>query len=160
MKKSLYVFSEGILTRRDNTLCFTSKEGKRFLPVENVKEIFVFSDVDFNKRMLELLSTNEILLHYFNYYGYYMGTFYPREHLNSGHVILKQAEFYQDENKRLDIARRIVGGGAENMIKVLNYYKSRGKETTTTIEEIEKWQPAILQQDSIPKLMAIEGKIR
>lgn len=160
MKKSLYVFSEGILTRRDNTLCFTSKEGKRFLPVENVKEIFVFSDVDFNKRMLELLSTNEILLHYFNYYGYYMGTFYPREHLNSGHVILKQAEFYQDENKRLDIARRIVGGGAENMIKVLNYYKSRGKETTTTIEEIEKWQPAILQQNSIPKLMAIEGKIR
>jgi CRISPR-associated protein Cas1 len=160
MKKSLYVFSEGVLTRKDNTLCFHSDEGKRYLPVENVKEIFVFSEVDFNKRFLELLSTHEILLHYFNYYGYYMGSFYPREHLNSGYVILKQAAWYQDEAKRLDLARRIVMGAVENMLKVLKYYQSREKPTAPHIDTIEAWQESLRKQEDIPALMAVEGRIR
>jgi CRISP-associated protein Cas1 len=160
MKKSLYVLSEGVLTRKDNTLCFHSEEGKRFLPVENVREIFVFSEVEFNKRFLELLSTQEILLHYFNYYGYYMGSFYPREHLNSGFVILKQAAWYQDERKRLDLSRRIVMGAVENMLKVLKYYQSRGKPTAPQIETIETWQASLPDQKTIPALMAVEGRIR
>jgi len=160
MQKSLYVLSKGVLSQKENTLCFQNEEGKRFLPVENVKEIFVFSDVDFNKRFLELLSKNKILLHYFNYYGYYMGSFYPREHLNSGFVILQQANLYQNENQRLDLARRIVSGAVENMLKVLNYYKSRGKTTSEGIKTITKWQSVLPEQKSIPELMAIEGRIR
>jgi len=160
MQKSLYVLSEGILSRKDNTLCFQTEEGKRYLPVENVKEIFVFSEVDFNRRFLELLSKNEILLHYFNYYGYYMGSFYPREHLNSGYVILKQANWYQDDKKRIDLSRRIVAGAVENILKVLKYYQSRGKMTTESIEAIHNWQQVLYDQRTIPELMAIEGRIR
>jgi CRISP-associated protein Cas1 len=160
MKKSLYILSEGVLSQKENTLCFQTEEGKRYLPVENVKEIFAFSEVDFNKRFLELLSKNEILLHYFNYYGYYMGSFYPREHLNSGFVILKQANCYQDENKRLDLARRIVSGAVENMLKVLKYYQSRGKMISEGIGAIKEWQSVLPDQKSIPELMAIEGRIR
>jgi len=160
MKKSLYILSDGVLTRQDNTLCFQSEEGKKFLPIENVKEIFVFSEVDFNKRMIELLSMNEVLLHYFKYYGYYMGSFYPREHLNSGYVILKQATWYQDKKRRLDLARRIVSGAVENMLKVLKYYQNRDKETGPSIQAIEDWQPALFEQTTIPEVMAIEGRIR
>ncbi len=160
MKKTLYVFSQGVLTRKDNTLCFHTQDGKRFLPIENVKEIFVFSDVDFNKRFLELLSTHEILLHYFNYYGYYMGSFYPRQHLNSGYVILKQAGVYQDRQKRLALARRIVGGAVENMLKVLKYYQSRQKATGEAVETIEIWRETLPRQTTISELMAVEGRIR
>ncbi len=160
MQKSLYVLSEGVLSQKENTLCFQSEEGKRFLPVENVKEIFVFSEVDFNRRFLELLSKKEILLHYFNYYGYYMGSFYPREHLNSGYVILRQANWYQDDKKRVDLARRIIAGAVENMLTVLKYYQSRGKMTSESIEAIKDWQSALPEQNSIPELMAIEGRIR
>lgn len=160
MKKSLYVLSEGVLSCKQNTLCFQTEEGKRYLPVENVKEIFVFSEVDFNRRFLELLSKNEILLHYFNYYGYYMGSFYPREHLNSGYVILKQANWYQDDKKRLDLARRIVSGAIENMLKVLKYYQSRGKITADSIKVMIDWQSVLYDQRTIPELMAVEGRIR
>lgn len=160
MKKSLYVSSEGTLGRQDNTLCFQTEEGKRFLPIENVKEIFVFSEVDFNKRLIELLSVNEIILHYFNHYGYYMGSFYPREHLNSGYVILKQSTWYQCEEKRLDLARRIVLGAVDNMLKVLKYYQSRQKDTDQSIDIIDTWKDLLEQQSTIPELMAVEGRIR
>jgi CRISP-associated protein Cas1 len=160
MKKSIYIFSKGVMSRQDNTLCLHTKEGKRFLPIENIKEIFVFSDIDFNKQFLELLSVHEILLHYFNYYGYYMGSFYPREHLNSGYVILKQAEWYMNQKKRLSIARRIVFGAVENMLKVLKYYRNRGKQIDMVIETIESWQSRLVDQKEIPELMAVEGRIR
>ncbi len=110
LKKSLYVFSEGELKRKDNTLVYETEAGKRYLPVEDIKEIMAFGEVNFNKSLLEFVSKKEILIHYFNYYGYYMGTFYPREHLNSGYMILKQAEYYQRSGKRLVIAQAFVRG--------------------------------------------------
>ncbi len=160
MKKTLYLFSQGELAREDNTLSFKTPEGKRFVPVENVGEIFVFGEVSFNRHMLELLSQQEVILHYYNYYGYYMGSFYPREHLNSGFVILKQAELYADEEKRLDLACRIIDGSVKNILRVLKYYQSRGKEVSETIETIERLASAAPNADSIEGLMAIEGNIR
>ncbi len=160
MKKTLYLFSEGELIRKDNTLCFQTEEGNRFVPVENVGEIFVFGEVSFNKRMLELLSQNEILLHYFSYYGYYMGSFYPREHLNSGHVILKQSENYLNSNLRLALARLFVEGSVKNILRVLKYYQSREKNVLNTIAHIETLSSELEKISEINALMAIEGNIR
>lgn len=105
MAKTGYIFSNGSLSREGNTLCYQTEEGKRFLPIEDVQEIMVLGEVEFNKRLLELLSQYEIVLHYFNYYGYYMGSFYPREHNNSGYMVLQQAEHYLNETKRITLAR-------------------------------------------------------
>ena len=110
MKKTIYVFNDGEFKRKDNTLYYETEEGKKFLPVEDIKEIIVFGEVTLNKRFLEFLSQKEIILHFLNNYGYYIGSFYPREHLNSGYMILKQAEHYLDEEKRLKIARNLLRG--------------------------------------------------
>jgi len=160
MKKTLYVFSEGELKRKDNTLCFETSEGKKYLPVEDVNEIMVFGEVNFNKSLLEFVSQKEILIHYYNYYGYYMGTFYPREHLNSGYMILKQAEFYQDHAKRMTIARAIVYGAYRNIRQVLKYYQNRRKELDKTIETIEEIAKNIAECKDVAQLMAVEGHIR
>ncbi len=160
MKKTLYFFSDGVLQRKDNTIFFETAEGRRFLPVEDVGEIMVFGEVNFNKALVELLSQKEIILHYFNYYGYYMGSFYPREHLNSGYTILKQAEFYLDEAKRLELAKLFVGGAAKNIRQILKYYLNRGRELAEILEVVEKLFPSIESSETIPELMAIEGNIR
>jgi len=161
MKKSFYIFSSGSFRRRDNTLYFENEnEQRRFIPVEDTGEIVVFGEVDINKRFLEFLSENEIILHYFNHYGYYMGTFYPREHLSSGYMILKQAEFYLDEAKRLDIARRIIEGAVKNILRVLKYYDNRGKNISERIAAIENLVPLINECGDTSALMAIEGNIR
>lgn len=160
MKKTLYIFSNGELSRKDNTLYFESEAGKRFIPVEDTGEIMVFGEVDLNKKLLEFLSMKEIVLHFFNYYGYYMGSFYPREHLNSGYMTLKQAEHYLEEGKRLAIAREFVRGAARNIRQVLKYYHGRDKDVGQKLNAIEKLMPPIEECRDTAGLMAMEGNIR
>ncbi len=161
MKKTFYIFSSGAFQRRDNTVYFESeKNERRFIPVEDIADITVFGEVSINKRFLEFLSHRGIILHYFNHYGYYMGSFYPREHFNSGYMLLKQAEYYLDPIKRLSIARRIVDGSTKNLLRVLKYYKSRGINISKRIDAIEYLANSIAVCNNPEALMSIEGNIR
>ena len=160
IKRTIYIFSDGELKRKENTLYFETEEGKKYIPVENTSEIFIFGEVTINKRLLEFLTESEIILHFFNYYGYYVGSFYPREHLNSGYMILKQAEHYLDDIKRVDLAKRFVNGGVENIKKVLIYYQNRGKNLQDFTEKINSLSESLPRCNSTDELMAIEGNIR
>lgn len=160
MERSLYIFSDGEIKRKGNTLYFESDGKKKYIPVENCKEILIFGEVSFNKKFLEFISQEEIILHYFSHYGYYMGSFYPREHYNSGYMIIKQAEHYLDFEKRHRLAERFVKGAFGNMLRVLQYYQRRGKDVQQTIDAIEALQAQIPDTNGIPDLMAIEGNGR
>jgi CRISPR-associated protein Cas1 len=160
MKRTLYIFSDGEIKRKGNTIYFESSEGKKYVPIENTQEILIFGEVSLNKRLLEFLNENEIVVHFFNYYGFYIGSFYPREHLNSGYMILKQAEHYLDTTKRLKLAKKFVWGAVKNIIKVLEYYIARGKPLHEIVERIANLEPSISIANSIENLMAIEGNIR
>lgn len=160
MKKTVYVFNDGEFKRKDNTVYFETEEGKKYLPVEDLKEIYVFGEVSLNKRFLEFISQKEIILHFFNNYGYYTGSYYPREHLNSGFMILKQAEFYLDAEKRIKLAREFVRGAAQNMLAVLRYYNNRGKDLEAAIEYIKELALNIDNCCTTEVLMAVEGNIR
>ena len=160
LRKTIYIFSDGELQRKDNTICFNSQDGKKYLPVEDINEIFLFGEVDLNKRFLEFAAQKEILIHYFNYYGYYMGTFYPREHYNSGYMILCQAEHYLDKSKRTALASRFVSGAVLNIKKVLRYYQNRGKSLQDTLEAIEELEQTLDNCHDTSELMAVEGNIR
>lgn len=160
MKKLIYIFSDGELKRKENTLFFENEGKKNYIPVENTSEIYVFGEIVLNKRLLEFLTKNEIILHFFNHYEYYIGSYYPREHFNSGFIILKQAELYNDKARRIDLAKKILNGSIENIKKVLNYYKNRGKNLNNIIDSIEQLHEMLNHQNEIEQLMAIEGKIR
>ncbi len=160
MDKSLYIFSDGEIKRKGNTLYFEAEGKKKYIPVENCKEILIFGEVSFNKKFLEFISQQEIILHYFSHYGFYMGTFYPREHYNSGYMIIKQTEHYLDAQKRQQLAVRFVQGAFGNMLKVLQYYNRRGKDLEERIAAIKDLQGQLTKARGIPELMAIEGNAR
>ena len=160
MGKRLYVLSSGRLRRQQNTLVLETDEGKRYFPVEQVEEIHVFGEVDLNKRLLGFLTQQRIPVHFYGYKGYYIGTYYPREHYNSGYLILRQAEHYLDEAKRLDLARRFVAGALFNMGKVVRYYRNRGKPLEEVEEALARQQERLDGAGDIPGLMQVEGKAR
>ncbi len=160
MKKTIYIFSDGEIHRKQNTIYFEGEKGRKYIPVENTAEMMIFGEVTINKKLLEFLSQAEILLHFFNHYGYYVGTYYPREHYNSGYMILKQAEFYLDSEKRLNLAHRFVVGAIENIKKVLEYYVNRGVEVKEVLTHITELGLNAGNQNTCEKLMAIEGNIR
>jgi CRISPR-associated protein Cas1 len=80
MKKTIYLFSDGELKRKDNTIFFESEKGRKYIPVENTDEIYVFGEVDVNKRFLEFITQSMIIIHFFNYYGYYRFILSKRAH--------------------------------------------------------------------------------
>lgn len=161
MKRSYYLFSSGTLNRQDNSLLLETQNGeKKYIPVETVGEINVFGELQVNKRALEFLTQHNIVLHFFNYYDYYVGSFYPREHLNSGFMILKQAQHYLEPEKRFYLAYKFFEGAAKNMIKVLKYYEKRDKPVGEALKSIENLLKSAQGMTDINELMAIEGNIR
>lgn len=160
VKKSLYVFNNGEFKRKDNTLYFESEKGRKYVPVEDTKEIYIFGEVELNKKFLDFCSQKEILLHFFNYHGYYTGSFYPREHLNAGFVTVQQVKYYIDERKRLSLAGHFVTGAAKNMLQVLRYYLNRGKDVATIKERVASLLSKVGFLGDITQLMALEGNMR
>lgn len=160
LKKDIYIFNDGELKRKDNTLYFEGGGSKKYIPIEETSTIWIFGEVSLNKRFLEFASEKEITLHFFNYFGYYTGSYYPREHLNSGYIILKQCEYYLDYDKRLAIAKSFIETAASNILMVLKYYKNRGSALEGSIEDISKKLNEISNANTVEEVMAIEGNIR
>lgn len=166
MKKTYYLFNPGRLQRRDNTLKFTpydeegNEEKPRFLPAENVGELYCFGNLDANSALYNFLGQQQIPIHFFDYYENYTGSFMPREALLSGKVLLAQTDFYKNKKKRMVIAQRILEGASYNMVKNLRYYDKRGKDLVDIIEIIEALAANIPNAVEIDELMGIEGNIR
>lgn len=161
MTKPLYIFSDGELKRKQNTLYFEKTSGeKKYFPIENIEQIHIFGEVTINKKLLDFLSQQGVLIHFYNYFGFYEGSFYPKEHYNSGSLILKQAEFYMDADKRVCLARKFVVGAIQNASKVLEYYRARGTDLGAEIKHLEDFNKSTDQFVTIEELMALEGNAK
>jgi len=160
MKKNIYIFSSGEIHRKQNTIFFEGSGGRKFIPIENTSALYIFGEVSITKKILEYFSQTEIVVHFFNHHGYFIGSFYPREHYNSGHMTLKQAEYYLDIKKRIDLARRFAQGAVANIKKVVKYYLNRQVKIENILDSISNLEKTLEIQETSEQLMAIEGNIR
>ncbi len=199
MRKPLFIFKNGYLKRKQNTIYFQeniqnnsdsleknlednnknidtkddlddqnlnnqnkkSNINKKYIPFNAINEIHVFSNnFHITKKFLDFVSKHNILIHFYNYYGYYEGTFYPREFYNSGFILLKQVEYYLDSNKRNYLAKAIATGAILNSLKVLNYYKNRGYDLDYEISSITSFLEKVNKSRDINELMAYEGNTK
>ena len=160
MKKSVYIFSSGELKRQQNTLRFDSEKGMRMIPIETTADIHIFGECELNTRMLNYLTQLSIPLHIYNYYGYYTGSYMPREQYVSGYLTLQQASCYNDLQRRLELAKSFVQGSLKNIEKVLMYYLRRGSNLEASLENIRDSLFVAEEQKDIAALMALEGNAR
>ena len=161
MKQSLYIYNSGDLKRKDNTLRFTNYEGeKRDVPIERISDIYVMSGMSFNTAFLNYISKYGISIHFFNYYNYYTGSYYPKDVLLAGGLLVKQAEYYSDYEKRLQLAKKFLQAAAENIYRNLRYYNGRGKDVESQMKEIDRLRNTLSNAETIEMLMGIEGNIR
>ena len=161
MKQSYYIYNSGDLQRKDNTLRFTSYEGeKRDIPVERISDIYVMTEMTFNTAFINYISKYGIPVHFFNYYQFYTGSYYPRESLLAGQLLVKQVEHYTDPLRRLLLAQRFVEAAADNIYRNLRYYNGRGKDVSVQMMEISTLRKDISKAETIEELMGIEGNIR
>ena len=141
MSESYFIFSNGELKRKDNVVRITALDGRfKDIKVEMTRDIYLFGEVSLNTKCLNYLATLKIPVHVFNYYGFYTGTFYPKETNVSGKLFVKQVENYTNSSKRTEIAQLIIDAASSNILRNLRYYQERGKE--------------------LEELMGVEGSIR
>jgi CRISPR-associated protein Cas1 len=156
MPRNYYIFKEGRIKRSQNTIFIETLEGKRPLPVHDIDQIFIFGEMDLNTSFLNFIAQNKIVIHFFNFYGYYSGSFVPREENISGNLIVKQVEHYLNQDKRIFLAKKFVEGATFNMKR--NFEKREDYEEE--VEKIDELIKNILNCDNINELMSIEAHVR
>ncbi|HOJ65228.1 MAG TPA: type I-B CRISPR-associated endonuclease Cas1b [Spirochaetota bacterium] len=154
--KDYYIFKSGRISRKDNSVFLETSEGDIPIPVNDIDSFYFFGEIDLNTKAINFFAKQGIILHFFNYYGWYTGSFYPRENLLSGEVIVKQAEHYLDNSKRLDIAKEFVKGAIHGILNNLKRYGIEEK----VITKIKNYENSLNEQNDIQGLMGIEGNCR
>jgi CRISPR-associated protein Cas1 len=163
-KVNYYITKNGVLKRKQNTVYFVRKKEdgeleKRILPINKIYAIFAHGRISFTSGVVSYLAKNGIPIHFFNKYGWYEGSFYPRETLISGDLLVKQVEHYLNKQKRLFLAREFIRGCGDNVIKNLQYYSRAGKDLSEEIDKITQLIEKLENQDKIEKVLSVEGSI-
>jgi len=164
-KVNLFIVKNGILQRKQNTIYFVFKNEKgqverKILPVEKIYSIFAHGRITVRSGALSYLMKHSIPIHFFNKFGFYEGSFYPRETLVSGDLLIKQAEHYLDKTKRIELARKFVEGSIQNIIVNLKYYLKENESLNDEINKISEFLAKVSTINSIQELMAFEGNAR
>lgn len=158
MASTRYISSMGELSRKDNSLCFRRKGENVYIPIENTKEIYCLNEVSVNTKLMSFLSKNHVVMHFFNYYGGYSGSFFPKEQYSSGKLLVKQVEKY--EHDRVTVAKSIVLGIGANMAEVLRHYARHGKpEVKSFINWLEGDFIQLVEKcPDVKRVMTVEGE--
>lgn len=64
MKSTKYITSMGELKRKDDSLCFRKSGKNIYLPVENIKEIYCLNEISLNTKLLDFISSKNIIIHF------------------------------------------------------------------------------------------------
>ena len=158
MGKDYYIFSNGRMKRKENTIYFIdSEENKKAIPIEDIERLHLFGEIDINTKLLNYISKDSILISVYNYYGFYSGTYYSRKKNVAGVLIVNQSRAYLDENKRLEIAKAFIDSAFHHMLRNIRRHSSVPKEI---IDCIVKERENMNNSKSIEELMGAEGRGR
>ncbi|HRQ29794.1 MAG TPA: type I-B CRISPR-associated endonuclease Cas1b [Saprospiraceae bacterium] len=166
MRRTYYLFNNGQMSRRDNTLCFIARnsdgieQAPKYIPIETIESMYVFGALDVNAALLNFLGKKDISLHFFDYYEHYTGSFMPKDQLLAGKMQIEQTKTYLNKKRRLHIAVGLIEGATFNMLKNLKYYNNRGKSLLDQINLIEQYKCNLDDVTDIPELMGLEGNCR
>ncbi|WP_342469284.1 type I-B CRISPR-associated endonuclease Cas1b [Ureibacillus sp. FSL K6-3587] len=156
--KNLYLFNNGKLKRKDSTIYFILEDGtKKVVPIEQVENLHIFSEMEFNTSFINLLNQKDVFLHFYNYYGFYSGSYIPRKKKVSGFVDVKQAEHVLNPALRMYLAQQLVYSAIHHILRNMRRHK---EEVGELIEEILEFKKQVSKAKDIPTLMGIEGKVR
>ncbi len=149
MSSDYIIISDGILKTEENTFRFDSAAGLKRIPSEDVRSINFYSGGSVTTGALKLASERGIPIHFFGFYGNYLGTFWPKEKLLSGDLTVEQVKLYLNDTRRLQLSVILMNGVIENMVSFFSRY---------SIQVNWSWIPENIK--SIEQLMLEEARIR
>ncbi len=160
--KNYHIVNDGVLSKRDFTLLFDNEEGKRYIPVETVDALNIYSSAIFTSNFFEFLSQHRMRLTVFDKYGHSLGSFASTRNGSLATTMLKQAEIYLDTERRLSLARKLIMAAMHNIrSNVRYYYKQKGTDKLEKcIDELTHVISEMNEAKSIDDLLLLEARGR
>ena len=157
-----HIFADGDLTRSEGTLRIDrlDDEEPKFLPVESIDALYLHGQITFNTRALGLLNDEGVPVHVFGWNDYYKGSYLPKRDHISGNTVVEQVRAYDDSDRRLRIARKIIAASIHNMRRNIAYYDGRSEDFSEVIETLETQQDRTADVGDVDELRGVEATAR
>lgn len=163
MRKAIYLYKSGSLIRSSNNLIFETNEEKIYLPIFQIDTINVFNHINLNKNTIILLNNYDILVNFFDYNGNYKGTYYPYYPIK-GEYLKKQVLFLNDNNQKINLAKKIIQASMINMMALVKYYHKKNLFFTSELNKMKRMLSEFNRIDinntTIDNLMIHEAKFK
>ena len=127
MKNNFYLLKQGELLKKDDTIEFVSKNNeKTTIPLLQIDSIVLLATISISAECLRLFANNGVVVHYFDYYENYIGTFYPKivKSLN-GELLVNQVKEFTNLDTRLFLAKETIKSSFKNMHRLISYHAKR-----------------------------------
>lgn len=155
-----HIINDGILTLSDYTILFENKNKKIHIPAVVVQVLNVYSNIIINSNFFSLINHKNIIVNFYDKHNRYIGKFIPDSVKKSSLVLLKQVSVYNDEKKRLNLAKDIFKAEVYNLKSNLKYYHRRKGYIDSKIKLIEDYENSIHNIYEHHKLLLLEARIK
>lgn len=126
----------------------TLRIGDEYYPIFTVRSLVLYGQYSLSMSVLSLLTKHGIVCHCFNYYGNYLGTYYPTDRRNISRLLVKQYELASDDTMLLRFQKMVVREFCKTGLSFLKYYKRKGYDIKI---------PKMVEHD-IPRIMETHNK--
>lgn len=157
-----HITKDGILTKKDFTVLFENKNEKKYIPVEVIDSLSIYSNVIFSSNFFELANNEGISVNLIDKCGEQIGRFIPQRWKKDFRTEYAQMRFVDDEKRRLKLAISFQTANIFNMRASLRYYerRSHNEKLTNAIKEISEIMEKVKKANSVSALMIYEAQAR
>lgn len=160
-KPNHHIFADGDLRRNEGTLRIDTLDGQtKHLPVENIDALYLHGQITFNTRALGLLNEHGIAVHVFGWKDYYRGSYLPKRSHVSGNTVVEQVRAYDDDERRLGIARDLISASIHNMRVNVQYYDQRDHNFGSVVDRLAELEARARKEEGVDALRGVEAIAR
>ncbi|MCM1363207.1 MAG: type I-B CRISPR-associated endonuclease Cas1b, partial [Clostridiales bacterium] len=157
-----HIISDDILTKKDFSILFENPEKKMYIPVEAATVISVYSDIILSSDLIKFVADHRLTLRFHDKHGEYAGSFFPSYQKKSVKTTIAQSLLYSDKQKRLQLAKKIIIAGTQNIKSNIQYYNRRydNIDLSDNAKALSEFKKLMNEADSIERLMLTEARMR
>ena len=157
-----HLINEGILTKRYYTLLFEGPTGKKYIPIETTDSLYVYSNIIFSGNFFEFVNKKGLNVALIDKYGEKIGSFVPQNNRRNIKTEIKQLKVYDNENERLELAKKLEIASVSNIRANLKYYARRknSERLQDAVIGISRLIQQLNEAKDVTKLMTIEAQSR
>lgn len=164
-KQPLYLTRPVSLSKSSGTIAIhmENEDGKKLIPVEQVQSIYVLTPMTMSSKLLELISLYEIPVHFFHYYGFYIGSYIPdSDSSGQSEIVIEQVLSNRNEKRRLMLAKEFLSGAQTNLLRNLSRLTRKSDFTISSKskQSLEMIRPKVKSATTHKTLLGLEGKFR